>query len=227
MAEPPAISQANKRTSFWTPAMQDHCVQLFGPEDPALQAISADAKNRGYPPIAVSAADGQALRVLVTLARARSAVEIGTLGGYSALWIARALQPGGHLDCFEIDPDRAQFAREHIMTAHPPAVVSVHVGPALENLKNVTGPVDFVFIDADKGNYPAYLAWAADHLNSGGIVALDNAFAWGGVVDPGVLGERESEARAMRATLEALARDPRFTAAMIPTNEGLAVGVRK
>jgi predicted O-methyltransferase YrrM len=104
--------------------------------------------------------------------------------------------------------------------------VVVHEGPALENLSRVKGPVDFVFIDADKQSYPKYLRWAADNLRPGGIVALDNAFAWGGTVDPSRLGDRSADAVAMREALDALAHGP-FTPAMIPSNEGLAVGVRK
>ena len=88
-------------------------------------------------------------------------------------------------------------------------------------------PVDFVFIDADKGNYPEYLAWAIEHVRPGGIVALDNSFAWGAVTDPKKLGARESEAVAVRKALEMLANDRHFVSAMIPTNEGLAVGLRK
>ena len=227
MAEPAPLSPPAKRTSFWTAEMQDACVARFGPDDAFLTAITRDAAARGFPPISVTASDGQVLRFLVTSIRAKRAVEIGTLGGYSGLWIARALVPGGRLDTFELESERAAFAREHIAAAKPPVEVVVHEGPALANLSKIEGTVDFVFIDADKSNYPKYLAWAMDHLRPGGIVALDNAFAWGGVVDPAVLKERAPDAVAMRSALDTLANDPRFVATMIPTNEGLAVGVRK
>jgi caffeoyl-CoA O-methyltransferase len=222
------MSQPGKRESFFTPEMQDYCVGLFGPEDAHLAAITRDAAARGFPSIAVSPMDGQVLRLLVTMCGAKRAVEIGTLAGYSALWIARALPADGRLDTFELDPARAAFAREHIAAAGVGATVVVHEGKALEKLADLgDARVDFVFIDADKGSYPKYLAWAADHLRPGGVVALDNAFAWGGLRDPAVLGDRASEAHAMRAALTALAQDGRFTAAMVPTNEGLAVGVRR
>jgi caffeoyl-CoA O-methyltransferase len=216
-----------KRESFFTPPMQDFCVALFGPEDQALRAIADGAAARGYPAIAVSPMDGQVLRFLARSCGAKRAVEIGTLAGYSALWIARGLLPGGSLDTFELHPERAAFAREHLAAAGLPIEVVVHEGPALENLDRVKGEVDFVFIDADKEGYPAYVAWAMERLRPGGIVALDNAFAWGGLRDPALLGTRAPEAEAVRRALEQLARDPRFTAAMLPTNEGLAVGVRK
>jgi caffeoyl-CoA O-methyltransferase len=222
------MSPPGKRESFFTPPMQDYCVALFGPEDEHLAAISRGAAERGWPAIAISPMDGQVLRFLVAACGAKHAVEIGTLAGYSALWIARALQPGGRLDTFELHPERAAFARERLAAAGLPVEVAVHEGPALGNLGRVSGEVDFVFIDADKEGYPDYLAWAADHLRPGGVVALDNAFAWGGLRDPALLGDRAADARAVRRAMEMLARDPRFTApAMLPTNEGMAVGIKR
>lgn len=221
-----SLSVMRKQDTYYTPEMQDLLVRLFGADDDLLQAIERDAAAAGFPPIAVTALDGHILRFLVAACRARHAVEIGTLGGYSALWIARALPAGGRLDCFELDAERAAFAQAHIDAAGLDVEVVVHTGPASENLADVAGPVDFVFIDADKQGYPAYLEWAAAHLRAGGIVALDNAFAWGGVLSPRSVGLQAPDARAMRDTLEALASDPRFVAAMVPTNEGLAAGVR-
>lgn len=205
--------------------MEQFCVERFSAEDDRLKAIREGSIARGFPPIAITPMDGQVLAFLVTSANAKRAVEIGTLGGYSALWIARSLQHGGMLDCFEINVDHAQFALEHLTRAVPPITVAVHIGPALDHLKNVLTPVDFVFIDADKENYPHYLEWAAKNLRSGGIVALDNAFAWGFLDKPEQC-PRAKEALAIRQAIDALATDKRFRASMIPTNEGLAVGVR-
>jgi caffeoyl-CoA O-methyltransferase len=226
MADSQPLSPQGKRTSFWTPEMQDTCVARIAPEDEHLRAIVRDAAAKGFPAIAISAADGQVLQFLVRSCRARHAVEIGTLAGYSGLWIARSLVAGGKLDSFELDPVRAAFAREHIAAAKPPVQVTVHEGPALANLGRIEGEVDFVFIDADKGNYPNYVAWAMGKVRIGGVIALDNAFAWGGLVDPAKLGDRAPEAVAMREAIDRLVRDGRFTTAMIPTNEGLAVAVR-
>jgi predicted O-methyltransferase YrrM len=205
--------------------MERFCVDRFGPEDEHLMAIREKSLARGFPPIAITPMDGQVIAMLVTAAQARRAVEIGTLAGYSALWIARALQHGGMLDCFEIDVERAQFALEHLTRAVPPITIAMHVGPAMDQLHNVLTPVDFVFIDADKENYPNYLEWAALNLRSGGIVAMDNAFAWG-FLDKPELSPRKPEAFAIRKAVDQLASDKRFRASMIPTNEGLAVGVR-
>jgi len=214
-----------KGARYFDASMEEFCVGCFGPEDAHLTTIREGSKALGFPPIAITPMDGQVLSTLVVAANARRAVEIGTLGGYSALWIARALQPGGVLDCFEIDVDRAQFALEHLTKAVPPITVAVHIGPALDHLRHVLTPVDFVFIDADKENYPNYLEWAAKSLRSGGIVALDNAFAWGHLREPDKA-PRPAEAHAIRQAVEQLANDKRFRASMIPTNEGLAVGVR-
>jgi caffeoyl-CoA O-methyltransferase len=222
---PDAPTYTMKGTRYFDDAMQAFCVARFAPEDAQLRGIREESSAVGLPPIAITPMDGQILSALVHASGARRAVEIGTLGGYSALWIARAMVPGGVLDCFEIDVDRAQFALEHLTRACPPITVSVHIGPALEHLDTVLSPVDFVFIDADKQNYPAYLEWAARHLRSGGIVAIDNAFAWGHLRDP-ESAPRPAEARAIRQTIDALATDRRFHASMIPTDEGLAVGVR-
>jgi caffeoyl-CoA O-methyltransferase len=221
------LSPQGKTHNFFTPEIHEFCTALFAPEDPHLAGIERDARARGFPAIAVSPLDGTVLRFLVTACGARHAVEIGTLGGYSGTWIARALPAGGRLDSFELAPERAAFAREKLAAAGVACEVVVHEGPALGNLGRVAGPVDFVFIDADKEGYPAYLAWAADHLRPGGIVAMDNAFAWGALADPSKLGDRSADAVAMQKAVTALARDARFTATMIPTNEGLAVGVRR
>jgi predicted O-methyltransferase YrrM len=224
---PSPLSKPGKYENFFTPAMRDYVVQVFGGDDEHLRALARDADAAGYPAIAISPFDGLVLQWLVRLVGAKRAVEIGTLGGYSTLWIARALPAGGRLDSFELDPERADFARRHVAAAAPPADVHVHAGPALENLSRVPGPVDFVFIDADKANYPNYLAWSAANLRAGGLVALDNAFAWGGLADPSVLGDRSGDALAMRAVVDAIAHDPRWRGTMIPTNEGLAVAVRE
>ncbi|MFO0563354.1 MAG: O-methyltransferase [Polyangiales bacterium] len=223
-SRPPGPPPA-KAERYFIPSMERFCVDRFGPEDEHLTAIREGSLARGFPPIAITPMDGQVIATLVTAANARRAVEIGTLAGYSALWIARSLQHGGILDCFEIDVDRAQFALEHLTRAVPPITVAMHIGPAMDQLRSVLTPVDFVFIDADKENYPNYLDWAAHNLRSGGIVAMDNAFAWG-FLDKPEQSPRPQEALAIRKAVDQLASDKRFRASMIPTNEGLAVGVR-
>ncbi len=227
VSSPTPFSKPGKYESFFSREMRDHLVQTFGGEDDALRSITRDAEAAGLPAISISPFDGQLLAWLIKLVGARHAVEIGTLGGYSTSWIARALPRDGRLDSFELEGPRAAFAREHVARAAPGANVEIHVGPALENLARIAGPVDFVFIDADKSNYPRYLDWATQHLRPGGLVALDNAFAWGGVVDPTILGDRAEDARAIQSCLERLAHDGSWHGMMLPTNEGLAVGLRR
>ena len=219
-------SKPGKYENFFGPAIQDDLTSMFGGEDEHLRRITADAVASGFPAISISAFDGYVLRFLLRSIRARTAVEIGALAGYSGAWIARSLEPGGRLDSFELTPERAAFARELIRAAAPNTTVDVHAGPALDNLSRVTGPVDFVFIDADKTNYPNYLEWAARHVREGGIVALDNSFAWGTFADRTRYEDPTSDTHGIRLAIEKLASDPRWLPAMIPTNEGLAVALR-
>ena len=159
--------------------------------------------------------------------RARRAVEIGTLGGYSGVAILRGLGPGGQLDTIDSEPRHAEVARESFRRAGFGAGARVHVGPALEVLPRLVagGPYDLVFIDADKEGYPRYLDWAGDNLRPGGIVLLDNAFLFGHLHEPPA-GERAASIRAMQAVHEKLARSGRFRATPLPTGEGLAMGVK-
>ena len=136
--------------------------------------------------------------------------------------------PEGRLDTFELEPKNAEVARESFAKAGVVDRVRIHVGPALEKLREIEGdgPVDLVFIDADKAGYPAYLTWAEEHLRVGGIVLLDNAFAWGGVIDPAKSTSADS-ARALAECAERLGkRGGRWRATMLPTEEGLAFGVK-
>jgi len=158
---------------------------------------------------------------------ARRAVEIGTLGGYSGVAILRGLAPDGVLDTFEMDPAHARVADESFRRAGFAARARIHIGPALEQLRLVEseGPFDLCFIDADKEGYPAYLDWAARNLRTGGIVIGDNAFLFG------QLGETAAASaspglKAMRAFHERLARGGEFRSTVLPTGEGLAVGVK-
>ena len=161
--------------------------------------------------------------MLARAAGARKAVEIGTLGGYSGIALSRAIGKDGRLHTFELDPAHAEVARESFRKAGVLDRVRIHVGPALERLPDceADAPFDLVFIDADKESYPAYLAWAARHLRIGGVVLGDNAFAFGEIVDG-----RGAGPVAMRKFNDELAQGGRFRATMIPTGEGLALGVK-
>lgn len=219
------------RADYRTPRLLRFVSALLGSEDAVLRRIRLDTPRRGLPPINIGPEEGRLLHFLARACSARRAVEVGTLAGYSACWIARALGPRGMLHSVEFDPGHARVARENIRTAGLAGRVKVHQGAALEVLPGLErrGPFDFCFIDADKANYPAYLRWAARNLRPGGIVAGDNAYLFGKLhLPPGRAGADASGVPAMRGFLRGLAAPRDFSScAMIPTGEGLAVAVRR
>jgi predicted O-methyltransferase YrrM len=167
-----------------------------------------DVDPSDLPAIAVSALQGKFLHLLARLVAARRVLEVGTLAGYSALWLATALPPDGSLVTLEFSPHHADVARANIERAGLSSVVTVLVGPALETLPTVEGPFDLVFVDANKEDNAAYVDHAARLLRPGGVLVLDNVVRAGGVLDdladPRVAGTR--------AALEAVANDPRLDA---------------
>lgn len=197
--------------------------RVFRPEDSELKEARERSQKAGLPDIQVGAMDALHLEVLTRATGARRAVEIGTLGGYSGIALARGLGREGRLHTFELEPRHAEIARENFRRAGVLERVKIHVGPALERLPDCEGdaPIDLVFIDADKESYPAYLAWAAHHLRVGGVLLGDNAFAFGDIADG-----RGAEAVAMREFNEELARGGRFRSTLLPTGEGLVLGVK-
>lgn len=201
---------------------------VFAPEDDVLREIRERSSAAGLPRIEVGRLDGLHLEVLARAAGARRAVEIGTLGGYSGVCLLRGMGPAGLLHTFEKEPRHAEVARESFRRAGLADRVRIHVGSAMELVREVEaeGPFDLVFIDADKGGYPAYLAWAEEHLRVGGMVLADNAFGFGHVHDLGYRGEDAPAVESLRRFADRLARGGRFRATMIPTEEGLAMGVK-
>jgi caffeoyl-CoA O-methyltransferase len=201
----------------------------FHPEDTILTKLRERAEQKGLPSIQVGKMDGLHLEVLVRATGAKKAVEIGTLGGYSGICIARGMGPSGKLYTFEIDPVHAEFARESFREAHVSEQVEVFTGPALEKLNAITqnGPFDLVFIDADKVNYPFYLQWAAENLRIGGLVIGDNTFAWGMIADTefDTLDDEQS-AKGLQKFNQTLAQSGRFRSTILPTGEGMTLGVK-
>ena len=210
------------------PSLFDYVAETFVPEDETLKDIRARMSAAGLPAIQVGALDGLHLEVLVRACGARKAVEIGTLGGYSGVCLLRGMAEGGVLHTFELDPGHAEVARETFRRAGFGDRAVVHVGPASEKLAGIEGygPFDLVFVDADKPGYPGYLTWAEQHLRVGGVVLGDNAFLWGSIVKNPPPPEDAKKVPAMRAFNERLARGGRFRATMLPTGEGLAMGVK-
>ncbi len=214
-----------------TPGLLDFVTRLLSREDPTLRRIRERIPAEGLPPISIGPDEGRLLDFLVKACGAGRALEIGTLAGYSGSWIARALPPGGRLHTLEIDPRCAQVARRNFQLAGVEGKVVVHLGPALETLAALAAeaPFDFCFIDADKPNYPHYLAWAARLLRPGGIVAGDNAYLFGKLhLKASKAGDAGPAIEAMREFLSGLTTPETFSScAMIPTGEGLAVAVRR
>ncbi len=221
-----ATSPEEKGFGQGSPDLARWAERVFHPEDDVLVEIRARSVAAGLPPIAVGRMDGLHLELLARAAGARRAVEIGTLGGYSGVCLLRGM-PDGHLDTFELEPRNAEVARASFEKAGVAARVRIHVGPAADKLREIEaeGPFDLVFIDADKTGYPTYLSWAEEHLRVGGVVLLDNAFGWGDVVDP-ARADNPQSVRALAECAERLGRGGRWRATMLPTEEGLAFGVK-
>jgi caffeoyl-CoA O-methyltransferase len=204
---------------------------LIGAEDAALKKASEIAESQGLRPIHLGRFDVRHLEVFVRMAQAKKIVEIGTLGGYSALAMARASGVGGEVHTFEKMQRHAKVAEMVWREAGTSDMskIYIYLGDALKRLPEVEnrGPFDMVFIDADKGNYSNYFDWAAKNVRAGGVIIADNTFAFGFVH----LGESAPEqdlksVRALHAYNQKAASDPRFLTTLLPTAEGLTLSVR-
>jgi predicted O-methyltransferase YrrM len=171
----------------WT-AVDEYVGGLLAPHDEALSAAIAASEEAGLPSIQVSPPQGKLLSLLAKSIGARTALEFGTLGAYSTIWLGRALPAGSSLVTLEADPAYAEVARSNIERAGLSGVVDIRVGPALETLplleREGTGPFDLVFIDADKVNTPEYFAWSLERTRPGGLIVADNVIRDGALVDP-------------------------------------------
>jgi predicted O-methyltransferase YrrM len=204
--------------------LTDYASRLYAEEDAVLRDLRAETGRRGMPAINVSADEGKLLQLLVRIVDARRVLEIGTLGGYSAIWMARALPAGGRLVTLEIDPAHADVARAAADRAGLADVIDVRVGAATDLLPALAGeePFDVCFIDADKRGYPAYLDWALRLVRPGGLILGDNTHRDGRILEdpPG-----DDDTRAMQEFNRRLATDPRLDATMIPIRDGLGVAL--
>ena len=207
-------------------ALDGYVRRLFAPEDDCLRAIRARADKAALPQIQLPPATARAVQILLRASGARRVLEIGTLAGYSAVWIARALPRDGELLTLEIDPDRAAVARRSLADAGLADRVEVCVGDALDLMAALDPdpPFDAIFLDADKERYCDYMEQAARLVRRGGLFVADNAFWRGGVLDPS--GSDELAAHIHRFN-ESVAADPRFEATILPVGDGLMVAVRK
>ena len=201
----------------WT-TVDHYFDELFAPPDAALDAAIQATKDAGMPLINVAPNQGKLLALLVRMTGARTILEIGTLGGYSAIWMARALAPGGRLISLEISPAHAEVARINIARAGLAEVVEVRLGPALASLPQLhtegAGPFDLVFIDADKASTPDYLTWALRLTKPGSLIIIDNVVRSGAVSNPD---SGDADVQGIRRALAMLAEEPRLTATAFQT----------
>jgi len=201
----------------WT-AVDSYINDLLVRPDAALEAALEGSEAAGLPAIQVAANQGKLLHLLVRLQGARTILEVGTLGGYSTIWLARALPPDGRLVTLELDPTHAEVASANIARAGLGARVEVRVGPASESLSRLTQegvePFDMVFIDADKEGYPDYLDWALRLTRPGSLIVADNVVRGGAVMDPA---SSDPRVQAVRRFIELVAAEPCLDATVIQT----------
>ncbi len=205
--------------------IDNYIEDLFVPKDPILQEALEEMKRNGLPGINVSANEGQLLYMLAKLSGARKVLEIGTLGAYSTIWMARALPPEGRVITLEYSPKHAEVARRNLERAGLSDRVEVRVGAGLDLLPQIAangeGPFDLFFIDADKDNYPGYLEWAIKLSRPGSVILSDNLLRNGQVLEAGQGGANEIIARYNRQ----LATDPRLESLIIPLSRGHVDGL--
>ena len=214
----------------WT-AVDGYADGLLVGQDDGLRGALEASDAAGLPSISVSPAQGKLLHLLARSIGARAILEIGTLGGYSTIWLARALPPGGRLITIEADEKHAAVARQNIARANLSATVDLRVGRALDVLPSIErerlAPFDLVFIDADKPNTPAYFTWALRLARVGTLILIDNVVRNGALADAA---SQDPAVVAMRRVLDVIAAEPRVSATVLQTvgvkgYDGLAVAL--
>lgn len=197
--------------------------ETFAAEDDALRAVRQNTIEQALPVINIRPEEGHMLGFLARLVGARRILEIGTLAGYSGIWLARSLPEDGTLITLEMDPRHARIARQHFALAGVSERVTILEGEALHVLNTaLSGDIfDMVFIDADKTGYPDYLAWSVEHVRPGGLITAHNAFR------SGRLFEDDPKANPTRTMLDQMAQDDRLVSTIVPVGDGLAAAIVK
>jgi predicted O-methyltransferase YrrM len=201
----------------WT-EVERYLADRLIPGDPVLEAVLEANAAAGLPPIDVSPTEGKLLQLLAQLRDAQRILEIGTLGGYSTIWLARALPPGGRLVTLEANLKHAEVARSNIARAGLANVVDLRVGLALDTLPQLegehVGPFDLIFIDADKPNNTGYLTWALKLSRKGTLIIVDNVVRDGAVLNAS---SSDGSVQGARSVLEMLGREPRLSVTALQT----------
>jgi predicted O-methyltransferase YrrM len=211
---------SNTNDELWT-AVDDYLIEKLIESDAALEAAIEASEAAGLPPIQVTPLQGKMLHLFAVMVGARRILEIGTLGGYSTIWMARALPPKGRLVTLEFSPKHAAVARENLARAGVSDRVDLREGAALDTLPKLAeegaGPFDLVFIDADKENNAAYLDWALRLAHPGTIIVTDNVVRGGKVIDANC---DEPMVQGTRRFFDAVSVEPRVSATAIQTVGG-------
>ncbi|MER6495448.1 O-methyltransferase [Streptomyces griseorubiginosus] len=204
-------------SQFWDD-VDDYFTTHLAPEDDVLRAALRDSEAAGLPSIAVTAPQGKLLQLLAQIQGARTILEFGTLGGYSTIWLARALPADGRLVSLEYDPKNAEVARRNLARAGLDKVVEIRVGAALDSLPLLADenppPFDLVFIDADKANNPHYVECTLQLTGAGSLIVVDNVVRGGRVADPD---NPAPDVQGTRTALELIGRHPRLSGTAIQT----------
>jgi predicted O-methyltransferase YrrM len=215
---------------LWT-SVDRYITGMLVPPDPVLEAALKAADKAGLPQIAISPNEGKFLHLLARSIGARNILEMGTLAGYSTIWLARALPEGGRLITLEFDPKHAEVARANIAHAGLADVVDLRVGAAIDSLPEIAleglAPFDLVFIDADKRNNPEYFAWALKLSHPGSLIIVDNVVREGAVIDAS---SSDENIQGIRRLNEMLAAEPRVIATALQTvgakgHDGFAIAL--
>lgn len=199
-------------------AVDRYLNDLLEPPDPVLDEALAASATAGLPPINVTASQGKLLQLLARIQNARNILEIGTLGGYSTLWLARALPTGGRMITLEFEPNHAEVARANLARAGLTGVVELRLGRALDSLRQLaaegSGPFDLIFIDADKPSTADYFVWALKLSRPGSLIIVDNVVRKGQVIDEA---SRDPNVQGMRRFFDTLAMEKRVNATVLQT----------
>jgi len=207
----------------YNPDVQSYVRDLFAAEDDILRGIGPAAAAAGLPPISIGPEEGRFLQVVAAAIGARRALEIGTLAGYSGVWIARALGPEGKLITLDNNARHAEVAARTFERAGLAGRVEVRVGGALDLLPALAGepPFDLVFVDADKESYPAYLDWSLKLTRPGAAILAHNVYLHGDIVVP----DGTARVAGMREFNRRLAEDPRLQSTLVPLRDGMALAI--
>jgi predicted O-methyltransferase YrrM len=207
------VARTRKPRDQWS-AVEQYIGAALLPKDPILESALKASAAADLPSIQISPVEGRLLNLLASALKARRILEIGTLGGYSTIWLARALPPDGALVTIEVDPRHAAVASANIERAGLTGLVDVRVGPALEVLPSLTGPFDLSFIDADKENNAAYFDWALKLSRPGSLIIVDNVVREGAVIDAR---SKDAMIQGTRRLFDRVKAEPRVQATAIQT----------